>query len=323
MGLISKNWEQQRQDHHQVIPHHTTCRGDHPTVQWAGEKELFGQNWTAVEEGEWRGWLRQTWGKRERLQTGLGLRRAPLCKGLYRAQLWGHLRTSDSRRASPGSSLIFRLRNSTHPEHAHLPSHRAPRVQHAYRYTHHILDPQLRAASQPVLGVDAPPVCHTHGQRLTPWCHRLGQLGGGTAPWFILFPWVTNVPALPCPAEAAHGDDMGRPCSLDNLLQQRWGSLPRRPAPHVSTCQLDLGGAALLFLALISPDYQPVLFWIFFLPGARGLSNSTCKMSLPPMVSQINQLLSLKPTMNGVAENDHGRWWGQRISWKDITGLIG
>lgn len=94
------------------------------------------------------------------------------------------------------------------------------------------------------------------------------------------------------------------------------------PAPHMSTCQLDLGGAALLFLALVPHDSQPVLFWIFFLPGARGLSNSTCKMSLPPMVSQINQLLSLKPTMNGVAENDHGGWWGQRISWEDITGLI-
>ena len=34
----------------------------------------------------------------------------------------------------------------------------------------------------------------------------------------------------PCPAEAARGDDMGRPCSLDDLLQQRWGS-PQTPRP--------------------------------------------------------------------------------------------
>ena len=94
----------------------------------------------------------------------------------------------------------------------------------------------LSMFSKPSSGLPASPrgwrpaVCHTHGQRLPPWCHRLGQLGGGTAPWFILFPWVTNVPALPCPAEAARGDDMGRPCSLDDLLQQRWGS-PQTPRP--------------------------------------------------------------------------------------------
>lgn len=262
------------------------CQGNHPSVQWAGEKDLFGQNWAAVEEAEWRGWLRQARGKRERLRTGLGLRRAPLCEGLYRAQLWGHLRTPDSRRASLGSSFIFRLRNSARPGHAHLPSCRAPRVQHAYQCAHRLLRPQLRAASRPVLGADAPPMCHTHGQRLTPWCHHLGQLGGGTVPWFILFPWVTNVPALPCPAEAARGDDTGRLCSLDDPLQQRWGSLPRCPArpprvnlpagPRRSCPPLSSSRFSWLparsFLDLLPPRCQGALqFYMWNVTSSRGV----------------------------------------------------
>lgn len=296
------------------------CQGNHPSVQWAGERT----SWAKLSSC-WGGRMEEGdcgMGKEERLRTGLGFMntsvwRTLLCPALGtpentwlqegQPRLFPHLQTQkfssvlDTPTCHPVGHLVFSMPTSALTVFS---------------------DPSLGSQPASPRGLTPRPCVTLMDKDSLPGAIAWASLGWNCA---LIHPvsWVTNVPALPCPAEAARGDDTGRLCSLDDPLQQRWGSLPRcsRP-PH--TCQPASWTSEelpLLFLALVSRDSQPVLFWIFFLPGARGLSNSTCNVTSSHGVPD-KPTLSLKPTTSGAAENDHGGWWGQRISWEDVTGSV-
>lgn len=122
-------------------------------------------------------------------------------------------------------------------------------------------------------------------------------------PWplLILLPWVTRVPALPCPGEKAHGNS-----TFSMFHQRRKRSPPVQPARWPSKDAPPPAPTKLLSL-----PWPPSLFsLIFFLTGARGLSKCKGHRSLP-MASQMNQLLSRKPACTALLTMTVVRPWGR------------
>lgn len=121
------------------------------------------------------------------------------------------------------------------------------------------------------------------------------------------------MPALPHPGEKSHRKDTGSLCSSTNLFHERWRALPS--LTPFNTLQPASRTSKSPFPPLSSYNFSrfPARSVLdLLLTDARDLPKRKNHMSLsqtPPQASQVNQLLSIKSTVNSAAQQNHGRPW--------------